>query len=107
MITARVEGLQKSVRRIKDKLRAPYEHIAQKTRRLERMQTACELLRRTVRFLTLVSKLRQQRSGGDKDMSRVRRGRRRKTSGRCDVAIRRRRNAGAPLRPLTHSLTRP
>ncbi|EGD77932.1 hypothetical protein PTSG_09567 [Salpingoeca rosetta] len=71
MITARVEGLQKSILRIKDKLHAPYQHIAQKTRKLERMQAACELLRRTVRFLTLVSKLKQQRSGGDKDMSRA------------------------------------
>eukprot|EP01147_Barroeca_monosierra_P002930 gene2930-5735_t len=71
MINSRVEGLQKSIMRTKEKLSVPYESIKQKTGRLQRMQSACELLRRTVRFLTLTAKLREQRKGGARDMSRA------------------------------------
>eukprot|EP00055_Hartaetosiga_balthica_P013534 m.69978 g.69978 ORF g.69978 m.69978 type:complete len:793 (+) comp8294_c0_seq3:92-2470(+) len=71
MITSRVTTLHKNVARIKTKVMEPYEKIVALSNKLVRMQTACELLRRANKFVSLITKLKGHIRGGDNEMIRA------------------------------------
>lgn len=54
MITNRVASLSASLERIQEKIQKPYAKIVARTTQLSRLQEACELLRRTLRYASLV-----------------------------------------------------
>ena len=55
--------------RVRDKIQAPYEAIALRTRQLERLEVATHLLRQLLRYLQLARRLRASLAAGDADLA--------------------------------------
>lgn len=71
IVAMRVESLQAALTRIKDKIATPYAKIVTRTTQLARLQSACELLRHTLRYLYLSRRLRGQQAGGTREVTKV------------------------------------
>eukprot|EP00041_Stephanoeca_diplocostata_P024385 m.616873 g.616873 ORF g.616873 m.616873 type:complete len:507 (+) comp22516_c0_seq1:238-1758(+) len=71
MISTRVAALAGSIDRIQDKVHKPYTKIVARTAQLMRLQSACELLRRTLRYSYLAKRLRTQLQGGNREIGKA------------------------------------
>eukprot|EP00124_Ichthyophonus_hoferi_P003138 Ihof_evm1s256 gene=Ihof_evmTU1s256 len=71
MINTRVSSLQTSIERIRGKIDGPYLEIVEKTRRLSRLQNACELVRGVIRFLYVTQRLKSQLENGDRELAKA------------------------------------
>ncbi|KNC73646.1 hypothetical protein SARC_13795, partial [Sphaeroforma arctica JP610] len=70
-INARVMALQSSVSRIMSRIDEPHKRMQTKLRQLERIQYACDILRRTIRFLYVLKRLRDQVQLGDRHIPKA------------------------------------
>jgi hypothetical protein len=71
MVSTRVAALSKSFERIHTKVAIPYASIVTRTDQLSRLQGACEILRRTLRYLYLAKRLRGQLRGGAQEVAKA------------------------------------
>jgi len=71
MVSTRVSALSKSFERIQEKVSVPYQSIVTRTKQLMRLQSACEILRRTLRYLYLAKRLNGQLRGGAREISKA------------------------------------
>eukprot|EP00040_Diaphanoeca_grandis_P029875 m.175790 g.175790 ORF g.175790 m.175790 type:complete len:775 (+) comp31830_c0_seq1:347-2671(+) len=71
MVGSRVASLSSSIERIHDKVQKPYTKIVARTSQLMRLQSACELLRRTLRFMYLAKRLKGQLQGGNREIAKA------------------------------------
>eukprot|EP00123_Amoebidium_parasiticum_P010455 comp20115_c0_seq1/m.24821 comp20115_c0_seq1/g.24821 ORF comp20115_c0_seq1/g.24821 comp20115_c0_seq1/m.24821 type:complete len:770 (-) comp20115_c0_seq1:276-2585(-) len=71
MVNTRVASLQTSIERIRTRIDGPYNEMVEKTRRLSRLQNACELLRRVIRYLHVTQRLRVQLAAGDRELAKA------------------------------------
>eukprot|EP00729_Bicosta_minor_P009414 gene9414-4147_t len=71
MVSVRVAALSKSFARIHSKVAIPYQAIVTRTNQLSRLQAACEILRRTLRYLYLAKRLQGQLRGGAQEAAKA------------------------------------
>ncbi|KAJ3284748.1 Conserved oligomeric Golgi complex subunit [Borealophlyctis nickersoniae] len=64
-------SLNASFDRVRAKIVEPYEQIQGRTRQLEHIQAAAEVLRRVIRFLYLVRRLETQLPGGERELAKA------------------------------------
>ncbi|RXG60114.1 Conserved oligomeric Golgi complex subunit 5 [Armadillidium vulgare] len=67
----RIQTLQAGVERLRARVVEPYNQISQQTLILGRLQSACELLRRIIRCLSLSQRLQEQVANGPKDITKA------------------------------------
>ncbi|KAB7505591.1 Conserved oligomeric Golgi complex subunit 5 [Armadillidium nasatum] len=67
----RIQTLQAGVERLRARVVEPYNQISQQTLILGRLQSACELLRRIIRCLSLSQRLQEQMANGPKDITKA------------------------------------
>eukprot|EP01134_Creolimax_fragrantissima_P004589 CFRG4589T1 len=70
-INTRVMALQSSIGRIMNRIDKPHRSMQRKLLQLERIQFACDILRRTIRFLYVLKRLKEQVLMGDHHMPKV------------------------------------
>ena len=70
-LNGRVESLAHAVARIQQRISTPHTTIVTRLKQLERLQSACETLRRSVRFVYLAKRLRVQVEAGTRDLAKV------------------------------------
>eukprot|EP00039_Didymoeca_costata_P020153 m.340253 g.340253 ORF g.340253 m.340253 type:complete len:767 (+) comp19209_c0_seq1:136-2436(+) len=71
MVSTRVKSLHQSFQRIQDKVTTPYKLIQTRAAQLIRLQSACEILRRTLRYLYLAKRLKTQLQGGNREVAKA------------------------------------
>eukprot|EP01136_Pigoraptor_vietnamica_P036041 Opistho-1_new@9359 len=71
MVRGRVESIQAAVERIRSRVAEPYAIIEAKTTQLARLQAACDVLRRVIRFLYLSRRLKGLMEGGSREAAKA------------------------------------
>uniref|UniRef100_UPI00359007C5 conserved oligomeric Golgi complex subunit 5 n=1 Tax=Myxine glutinosa TaxID=7769 RepID=UPI00359007C5 len=71
MMQARIQALRTAVDRIRGKVVEPYTKLQARTAQLAKLQSACDLLRRIVRVLSLSRRLQTQLQGGSRDVTKA------------------------------------
>uniref|UniRef100_A0A8C4R8S3 Conserved oligomeric Golgi complex subunit 5 n=1 Tax=Eptatretus burgeri TaxID=7764 RepID=A0A8C4R8S3_EPTBU len=71
MMQARIQALRTAVDRIRTKVVEPYTKLQARTTQLAKLQSACDLLRRIVRVLSLSRRLQTQLQGGSRDVTKA------------------------------------
>eukprot|EP00038_Savillea_parva_P031824 m.90780 g.90780 ORF g.90780 m.90780 type:complete len:789 (+) comp9879_c0_seq1:321-2687(+) len=71
MISNRVASLAGSLERMQEKVQKPYTKIVARTTQLSRLQAACELLRRTLRYVHFLRRLQGQLRGGNREIAKA------------------------------------
>ncbi|KAF2076191.1 hypothetical protein CYY_002491 [Polysphondylium violaceum] len=66
-----VQNLEDSIQRMKDDISEPYNKVKTQIDQLKRVQDSCELLRKVIRYLSLVKKLKSHLSTGSRDLSKA------------------------------------
>eukprot|EP00066_Takifugu_rubripes_P022163 XP_011611429.1 PREDICTED: conserved oligomeric Golgi complex subunit 5 [Takifugu rubripes] len=71
MMQTRISALQAAVDRIRSKIVEPYNKIVARITQLDRLQVACDLLRRIIRILYLSKRLQGQLQGGSREITKA------------------------------------
>ncbi|KYQ89828.1 oligomeric Golgi complex component [Tieghemostelium lacteum] len=66
-----VDNLETSINRMKLDIGEPFNKVSLKIKQLERVQYTCELLRKIIRYLTLVKKLKSNLQSHQRDLSKA------------------------------------
>ena len=56
---------------MKEKVDKPYQKLVVRTQQLARLQGACEVLRKTARFLTASTRLRELNKSGGRELAKM------------------------------------
>eukprot|EP00118_Oscarella_pearsei_P006868 m.32054 g.32054 ORF g.32054 m.32054 type:complete len:832 (+) comp31589_c0_seq8:1605-4100(+) len=71
MMQARIDSLRKAIDRMKIRVVEPFEKITTRTAQLQRLQSACDLLRKVIRVIYLVKRLHTLLQGGSRELAKA------------------------------------